>query len=241
MKRPDPIDGARGLTAAALVLALTSRGDAAVLAGALVVVAANPVAAVAVVAALAGSSWRWGTTSLDALAGAQAVLGPAAVVGPTGSAIGSWSAAAALVLAVSSQVDLLRVALAGSVAAAVLAGPAPGGEIWFRVGAALVAGAVSYGVARAAEASWGLDRARLGLALILGVGAMVAVAPEAPAWPPEVDLALVAEGLAVVLVVTGIMLIGPALGGHPRWRQGWSRPRLRRADPRRSGTPSRSR
>jgi hypothetical protein len=241
VRRPDLIAVARGLTAAALVLAVTSRGDAAVLAAVLVVVEANPVAAVAVVAALAGSSWRWGTTSLDALAGAQAVLGPAAVVGPTGSAAGSWCAAGALVLAVSSHTEPLRVAAAGAVAAAVLAGPAPGGEVGARLGAAVVAGALSYVVARAVEGSLTLDRVRLGAALALGVGAMVAVAPEAPAWPPEVDLGSIAEGLAVVLVVTGLMLIAPAVAGHPRWRQGWSTPRLRRADPRRSGTPSRSR
>jgi hypothetical protein len=241
VKRPALADAARGLSAAALVLAITSRGDAAVLAAVLVAVDATPAAAVAVVAALSASSWRWGSTGLDALAGAQAVLGPAAVVGPPWSAVGSCLAAAALVVALSSRVEVLRLLAVGASAAAVLAGPAPGGEIWFRVVAALVATGLAFAVARLVEERPGLEPARLGAGLVLGVGAMVAVAPDAPSWPPEVPLGDVAEGLALALVVAGLVLVAPVLAAHPRWRQGSSRPRLRRADPRRWGNSSRLR
>ena len=82
---------------AALVLAILSRGDALVL-GALLVVVAWHLPALAVIPALLAASWRWGSTSLDALAGAQAVLGPAGFVGPTAAAAGSWLAAVANVL-----------------------------------------------------------------------------------------------------------------------------------------------
>ena len=83
--------------AAAVVLAVLSRGDVLVL-GALLVVVAWRLPALAVLPALVAASWRWGSTSLDALAGAQAVLGPAGFVGPTTAAAASWLAAVAILV-----------------------------------------------------------------------------------------------------------------------------------------------
>lgn len=85
-------------TAAVLVLALLSRGDALVLA-VLLVIAARRLTALAVLPGLVAVSWRWGSSSLDAWAGAQAVLGPAGVVGPARAAAACWLAGAAVVLA----------------------------------------------------------------------------------------------------------------------------------------------
>src|SRR5690606_3159957 len=79
--------------------AALSRGDALVLGAALALAAWRPLAAVGVAAAVAASSLRWGTTSLEALAGGQEVLGPAGWVGPTSAAAASWLAAAAVLLA----------------------------------------------------------------------------------------------------------------------------------------------
>ena len=59
----------------------------------------RPVAAAAVAAALAATAWRWSSSSLEDIAGAQAVLGPAGWVGPALGAAGSGLAALAVLLA----------------------------------------------------------------------------------------------------------------------------------------------
>ncbi|MDP8987220.1 MAG: hypothetical protein M3N11_02600, partial [Actinomycetota bacterium] len=69
----------------------------------LAVAVASPAAAGAVLFAGLAVLERWGTASLEAVAGAQSVLGPGGVVGPTAAAASAWLAAAALVLASPSS------------------------------------------------------------------------------------------------------------------------------------------
>ena len=84
---------------AAVVLALFSTGHVLVLAVLLAVLVAHPAAVGAVLLAGVAVLGRWGTSSLDAVAGAQSVLGPAGAVGPQAAAASAWFAAIALVLA----------------------------------------------------------------------------------------------------------------------------------------------
>jgi hypothetical protein len=122
----------------ALTLALSSRGDALVLAAALAVVAARPERVVGVVGALLGSLLRWGTTALGAVAGAQAVLGPAAWTGG-GAVVGSALLGAIALLAATPNAfalrggQLLAAAPFGASAALVALGPGPGGALVLRV------------------------------------------------------------------------------------------------------------
>ena len=88
-----------GAAAAAVVLPLTSSGEVVLLACLLGFVAADVLAAVATAAALLALAVRWGSTSLDAISGAQSVLGPGGTVGSLPEVAASWSAATALVLA----------------------------------------------------------------------------------------------------------------------------------------------
>lgn len=218
--------------AAALVLAVTSRGDALGLAVLLAVVAWRPLAAAAAGAALVAVSWRWGSTSLEAIAGAQAVLGPAGVVGPTRAAVGAWLAAGAIVLCASSwatdvvggrgarsarggapnlgrrTLALLPVAAGGAAAAVVVAGPAPGGDVWVRVLATLLAMAVALGVVWCRAHG---DRVALvldGLALASGAAALVLVGTDAPAWSGTVDSHAAAHGAATALAVGVLVVAG---------------------------------
>lgn len=106
--------------AAATVLALASTGDTMLLALLLGVAAMSAAAGgVAVLVALAMIA-RWGTTSLQAISGAQTVLGPAVVVG-SALEIGAC-VLAALALVLISPPDW-RAFVFGSAAALVLAGP----------------------------------------------------------------------------------------------------------------------
>ncbi|HJR26127.1 MAG TPA: hypothetical protein VJ804_11670, partial [Acidimicrobiales bacterium] len=73
MTRPLPAVAATAVAAGAVVLGVTSRGEAIVLGLLLLALELRPTTLLAVAGALLASSWRWGTTSLDALAGAQAV------------------------------------------------------------------------------------------------------------------------------------------------------------------------
>ena len=145
--------------AAASVLAIASKGDVAVLAAALVIgagssqrrsVAVPATAAVAIVLALATASMRVGATSLRAISGAQSVLGPAGWNGSSAAVVATWLAAAAVLCAARpfSEARSWRatapVALAfGSTAAAIAAGPGPGGAIAVRVAATIVATVVA--------------------------------------------------------------------------------------------------
>ena len=107
---------------------------------------------------------RWGTTSLDAVAGAQSVLGPGGLVGPPNAAASAWFAAAALVLA-SPWVDgddgsvsgehprlvapsALALALAtGPAAAVMVAGPHFATDLPVRLAATLLGVVLATGVA----------------------------------------------------------------------------------------------
>lgn len=215
-----PLDVVRTSAAgAAVVLAVLSRGDVLVLAALLVVVAWRP-AAVAVVPALVASAWRWGSTSLDALAGAQAVLGPAALVGPTSAAVASVSAALAILVGVPGRPlgeaspnrrprGRLMVAVAtGAAVAAVVAGPGVGGEIWVRVAVGAVASVGAAGVARLRtrgdSLAWVLD----GGAALAALVAVVAASRAAPAWTGTVDSGAVGEGVVVALAVVIVAIVG---------------------------------
>jgi hypothetical protein len=144
---------------AAGVLALSSSGHVIALVVLLAVLVAHPAAVGAVLLAGIAVLQRWGSPSLDAVAGAQSVLGPGGVVGPQAAAASAWFAAAALVLATPRLAGddaeqapepkrnrrrpaggTLVAALAlGAAAAAVVAGPDFGSDIPLRLGATAVA------------------------------------------------------------------------------------------------------
>ena len=155
-------------------MAASSTGDALLL-GVLLGVAAGRVAAgVAAVLALGSVLLRWGSPSLEALAGAQAVLGPAGTVGTTAAAASAWCAAAALVLAAPRLEQQLpwRVGAAvpfGVAAAAVVVGAGPGGRLGLRI-----AGSVAAAVL-AAAATFLPGRLKAAAAVAAG-GAAVALA-----------------------------------------------------------------
>ena len=102
-------------------------------------------------AALAGLAFaaRWGTTSLDAISGAQAVLGPAGVVGPPLAAASAWCGAAALVLAVPGRWAAPAFGLAAGLG---VAGPSAATlqELAVRVGAGGAGAALALAVDRVA-------------------------------------------------------------------------------------------
>ncbi len=215
-----------GAALAAVVLAVLSRGDTLMLASLLVIAAARP-AAVAVVPALVAASWRWGSTSLDALAGAQAVLGPAGFVGPTTAALGTWLAAVAVLLSTTSRVGgmglpnreagashlhrhLLAVAVAATVAA-VAAGPAPGGRLWIRVLAGVVAWGCALGLGRLRERSAVVARVLDATAAVTGVGALIVISREAPTWAGTFDAGAARESIAIALAVTALVAVGARL------------------------------
>lgn len=165
-----------GAAAAALLLAVLSRGDVLVLAAMLALLAWRPLPVAALVPALVAGGWRWGSTSLEAISGAQAVLGPAGTVGPTAAAVSAWLAAVAVVLvtpdlrtrreggwwgrptgaaprwvpsvaSAAPGAQLLGAAAVGATAAVLAAGPAPGGAVWARVLLAVVATVAALSVA----------------------------------------------------------------------------------------------
>jgi hypothetical protein len=93
----------------------------------------------------------------------------------------------------------------GAGAAVIVAGPAPGGDVWARVGAAVVA----VGLARLlAGRRRVLDRHLVldGLAAGLGLGALVAVAIDAPPLDDLVDVAALVEGLLISAAVALVVL-----------------------------------
>ena len=206
------------LATAALLLAASSRGEVIVLGVALVASRPRPTALLAVAGALAATAWRWGSTSLEALAGAQAVLGPAGGVGPTAAAASSWLAAAAVVLGLARRRDPWSAAAAGAVVAALLAGPAPGGDVPVRAFVALGAAAAAYGLGLLRAPRRRLDGALAWLGAAAGAAAVVAAAPDAPPWPPTTELALVAEGAALAVSVAVLVVVADA-AGRARWRR----------------------
>lgn len=116
-------------------------------------------------------AWRWGTGSLDAVAGAQAVLGPGLLVGPVVAAASTWLAAGALLLATpgTGARDLVSVGPALGVGAAVgllCTGGAGGGVVRalvtaLAVGAAMAVGMQSRRAERVAAAALGATVAAL--------------------------------------------------------------------------------
>jgi hypothetical protein len=208
----------RAAAAAALVLAVTSRGELAVLALLLVLPDVSLTSVVALLGAVVASSWRWGTTSLEALAGAQAVLGPAGGVGPAGAAAGSWLAALALLLALGRGSEPMRFAAVGATVAAVLAGPAPGGELPVRFAVGLGAAAAAYGLAWWRSDDDRADGAIAWGSAAAGIGAAVAVAAAGQAQSSAVELGLVVQGASIAAAVVAIVLLAGRVGPGARWR-----------------------
>jgi hypothetical protein len=217
-RRPLPPDAAAALAAGAVVLGAASRGEVVVLGLLLAALALRPTTVLAVAGALLASSWRWGSTSLEALAGAQAVLGPAGGVGPTAAAAGAWLGAAALVLALGRRPDPVRALPAGIAAAAVLAGPGPGGDVPIRVIVAVGAAAAAWGLGRLRADRAGLDRALSLVAAAAGAAAVVAVAPGAPGWPPTAELADVWEGIVLAAGGGLVALLARRFVPRAPWR-----------------------
>jgi len=133
-------------------MAAASVGDVLVLGVVLAVVTADLMAGAG--AALAGVSVlvRFGTSSLEALAGNQAVLGGAGWTGSAAAAASAWCAAAALVAAAPR--GILPAAAFGLAAAGVVAGPGPGGAIVARIAASVVGILAAWTLARMAPARW---------------------------------------------------------------------------------------
>lgn len=107
------------------------------LAGALAVLVARRWATAAAGLAAAAVVVRWGTTSLEAVAGAQGVLGPAALAGPALAALSQLCAATAIVLLAPGWA--WGAVAAGSAAAFVAAGPGGAGGAPVRLLATVVA------------------------------------------------------------------------------------------------------
>ena len=232
------LDALRGGAATAvLVLAVLSRGDVLVL-GALLVLVAWRLPALVLLPALLAAGWRFGSTSLEALAGAQGVLGPAGLVDPARGAAASWCAAAAVVLVAPAEGPwtedagadapkprwgrLLVAAATGVAAAVVVAGPAPGGDLWVRVVASVVGAAAALGVlalrARGAAPGRALDIAG-GAA---GLAAVPLLVGEAPGWDGTVDGDALRLGIVLALAVMAVAIATPrsiaAARSHRRHR-----------------------
>jgi hypothetical protein len=124
-----------GAAAAASTLALSTTGDAVLLAALLGIAAGGIVSAAVAASAALAFALRWGATSLGAIAGAQAILGPSGVVEPAAGAAAAWCAAGALLLV--SPADW-RAAAFGLAAGLGVAGPAvvTGEDLAVRVAAA---------------------------------------------------------------------------------------------------------
>ena len=219
-----------GAALAGIVLTATSEGDAIVLTGLLVLAAWRPAVAVVVPLALLATSWRWGSTSLEAWAGGQAVLGAGGWLEPTRVAVAAWAAGGALVLSsplpgwrtvTTELVDGGRVATAerparslattltavalGLAAGAAVAGPSWGARWWVRLAGALVGSVVALVVQRlrGRPGTW-VD----GLAVAASVVALVAVVGEAPGWSGTVDLDAAGRGAAVATAIAATAVVG---------------------------------
>lgn len=151
--------------AGAAALALSSSGEVVLLAVLLGAAAGEVVTGVVAMLATGAVALRWGSTSLDAIAGAQSVLGPGAAVGPAAAAASTWCAAAALVLAKPRGWSAL---LFGLTAGLVLAGPAASSLdlVAMRVVMASTGAALALGAQR-----W-MPPASRRLALVLAVAAV---------------------------------------------------------------------
>jgi hypothetical protein len=230
-----------GLAAAALVLAVASRGDAVVLFALAAALSTRPTALAALALASVGASWRWGASALVAWSGDQAVLGPAGFVGPTSAAVASWLAAVAVLLAVAhpaagvlrrdrqpfTVLDQAQLLVAGVTAGLVVAGPGPGGDVWIRVAAAAGACVLALGLSTARSRWRRLDGTLAIAAVVAGAGAVAAAAAEGPGWDGTVTAEPVRD--AIVLTIAAMALVTVlrrAIEGRrsPRWVTAGDRP-----------------
>lgn len=173
-----------GLAAAgaATALALSSTGSMLVAAVLLGVSTRSRWSTLAAVLATAAVSVRFSTAVFDDVAGIQSVLGAAGTVGPPVAAASAWFGAVAVLLAVRSGAGsgVVRHAPAiagGALAAAIVAGPGPGGELAVRVVATIVAIAIGVVLARTDDHDR-MVRLRTVGAVVAGLGS-VALA----SWP----------------------------------------------------------
>lgn len=155
-----------GAVAGAVALALSSSGEVVLLAVLLGIAAGEVLAGAVAVLATGSVAIRWGTTSLDAIAGAQSVLGPGVAVGPAAAAASTWCAAAALVLAGARGWRAVAFGLTGGL---VVAGPAAGSADLVAMRAAAAVAGVGLAVVAGRRAP---PVARLA-ALALAAGAVV--------------------------------------------------------------------
>lgn len=162
--QPDELRSAAGVGAAALTL--TSSGEVVLLAALLGLAAGELMAAVVAMLATGAVALRWGTTSLEAITGAQSVLGPGVTVGPIAAVAATWCAAAALVLV---RVRGWGALVFGITAGLVAVGPGPGtlDLALLRGGAAVFGAALAMGAQR-----WAPPASRA-VALGLAAGAVV--------------------------------------------------------------------
>ena len=170
----------------AAAIAVSSTGSMVVAAVLLGIAVGDHRSGAALVGAVAAVSVRFSTASFDDVAGIQSVLGPAGVVGPATGAASAWLAAAAVVLAVgrprrtarSERAGRLASAFAaGALAAAIVAGPGPGGALGVRVAATVLATIATFAFQEAER--WRIVR-------LVGPWPAVAVAAAAvvlAAWP----------------------------------------------------------
>ncbi len=172
--------GAAGMSAA------FSQGHVVVLALLLGLAAGRVSSGAAAAGAAAAVLLRWGSPSLGALAGNQSVLGAAGLTGTSAAAASAWLAAAALVLAATPvgharppQGRLARLGFVapavpfGLAAAAVVAGPGPGGALGLRVAAGVAAVVLAAAVATI-RTTPGADRVAASLAVSCGIAAVLA-------------------------------------------------------------------
>lgn len=193
-----PVPGAAlaVLTAAVAAAGLTVSATGSMLVAAVLVgvAASDRWSGLAAILATAAVAVRFGTTDLGDLAGIQSVLGPAGLVGPPTGAASAWAAAGAVLMAVAPpspradsgttigpRLTSALLALAGgSFAAALVAGPGPGGGpdnwpgggIGLRIAATVVAVGLSLVVGRARRPSR-LGTIRVSVAVLAGVFAVV--------------------------------------------------------------------
>lgn len=104
---------------------------------AVAIVAARRWATVALAIVAAAVAVRWGTTSLEGVAGAQGVLGPAALTGPKAAALSQLLAAVAVVLVAPART--WGAAAVGVTGALLAFGPAGGDGIPVRLASTVVA------------------------------------------------------------------------------------------------------
>ncbi len=180
LSRPGPRALTTAAALAAAVLAATSTGSLVVAALLVGLATSDRRSGAAVLLAATAASIRFGTASLDDLAGIQSVLGPAVAVGPETAAASAWCAGAAVLLA--TRVPDVEAAgrrpwrfapplATGLLAAALAAGPGPA-DLGLRAGASVIAIVLATAVTLPDRWRWVL-RVRMWLAVAVAVAACV--------------------------------------------------------------------